>query len=349
MLKFGNPENLWLLLLIPLAALLFAYAVYAKKKTLRRFAEEGLISTLIGEKSYVKETLRAILLMLALLAFILAAAAPKMGTKIEEVKQLGIDIFIGLDVSKSMLATDVRPTRLENAKNEINKLIRQLRGDRIGLVVFAGDAYLQFPLTSDAAAAALFLSTVDQTSVPRQGTNLATAVNVALKSFVDTATTKKVIILISDGEDHEGGIDEAINAAKEKDVVIYTIGFGSPDGAPIPDEFSGSYKTDESGNPILSRLNEGVLKDIANATDGKYLFASGDQDELELILEDIAQMEKTELGSMRITDFEDIYYYFIAIGILFLITEMLLSDFRSKIYQSLFQQKKNNGDKQDAI
>jgi Ca-activated chloride channel family protein len=276
---------------------------------------------------------------IALSLLILAAANPQIGTRLEEVKQTGIDVFILLDVSLSMSAEDIKPNRLEKAKYQISNLINKLRGDRIGLIIFSGDAYVQIPLTTDYSAANLFLSAVDFKSVPQPGTAVATAINLAIKSFDFKSATQKVIVVITDGEDHDGDVTEAVNDAVSKNLKIYTIGLGSPEGVPIPIYNSQGeavgYKKDREGNTILTKLNDDILKEIASKGKGKYYRGTNYEDYLDQIFKELSSIEKTEFGTKKVTDYEDRFYYFLAPAILLLILEFFLSESKSKLFSRL--------------
>jgi len=264
---------------------------------------------------------------------LIALANPQVGTKIEEVKQIGIDVYILLDVSKSMLAEDIKPSRLEKAKYEISKLIQRLKGDRIGLIVFAGEAYVQIPLTSDYSAANLFLNAVDVNSVPQPGTAIGPAIELALKSFKYDDGTKKAIVIMTDGEDHQGNLESVLDEANSKDVAIYAIGFGSPAGVPIPIYNEAGvqvgYKKDNQGNIVLTKLNEDILKQITSKCNGKYYRGTNTEDELEAIYNDLAKIEQSEYGSKRITEYEDRFYYFIFPAILLLVIDFFISSNKS--------------------
>jgi len=224
MLRFAHPEYLYALYLVPLIILLFWYSQRQRKRLLEKFASKKLYSVLLPVKSNLKSIIKFWTVTLSIVLIILALANPQIGSKIEEVKHVGIDVYILLDVSQSMKAQDIKPSRLEKAKHDIGKLIQKLRGDRIGLIVFAGEAFVQFPLTTDYSAANLFLSAVDVNSVPQPGTAIGPAIELALKSFKKDDKAKKAIVIITDGEDHQGNLDEAIKGANKLDVSIYTIG-----------------------------------------------------------------------------------------------------------------------------
>lgn len=334
MIRYGNIEFLYALWLIPALAILYWYLLRNQNRLLEKFASSKLHNVLMPLKSKFKSPFKFGIYLFALTLLLIALANPQVGTKIEEVKQVGIDIYILLDVSKSMLAEDIKPSRLEKAKYEISKLIQRVKGDRIGLVVFAGQAYIQFPLTSDYSAANLFLSAVDVNTVPQPGTAIGPALDLALKSFRYEDGTKKAIVIITDGEDHEGNIEEAIKEANSKDVAIYAIGLGSPAGVPIPIyNQSGAavgFQKDNQGNIVLTKLDESTLKMIAEKGNGKYYRGRNTEDDLENIYKDLAQIEQSEYGSRKITEYEDRFYYFLLPAILLLIAEFLISSNRSK-------------------
>ena len=264
MFRFAHPEYLNLLYLLPVLVAMFWYLGRNRKKLLQNFADKELHKTLFPTDSNLKRWSKFVIILLALTCLVFAAANPQVGTKMQEVKQTGIDVFILLDVSNSMMAEDIKPNRLEKAKYQISNLINKLRGDRIGLIIFAGQAYVQIPLTTDYAAANLFLSAVDVNSVPSQGTAIASAINLATASF-DTLSTQKVIIAITDGEDHEGDVQKAVENAVSRDIKIYTIGLGSEGGVPIPVYNNRSqlvgFKKDRDGNTVLTKLDEEAIKE----------------------------------------------------------------------------------------
>jgi Ca-activated chloride channel family protein len=330
MVRFANPEYLHALYVIPV--LIFLFWLYRKYRvgSLERFSDKKLNKILFPSYSNLKSTLKFSVFISALFLLIIAAANPQVGTKMEEVKQTGIDVFILLDVSSSMQAEDIKPNRLDRAKHQISNLINKLRGDRIGLIIFAGEAYIQFPLTTDYSAANLFLNAVDFNSVSQQGTAIASAISLALKSFDKKAETEKVIIAITDGEDHEGDINKVTSEASAQSIKIYTIGLGSPGGAPIP-VFNArgervGFKKDKDGNPVLTRLEEIVLKEIAEATNGKYFRGTNYEDYLDKIYSELASLDKAEFGVKKITDYEDRFYYFLSLAILLLFIEFFISE-----------------------
>lgn len=339
MFRFAHPEYLHALYVLPLLVVLFFYLFKKQRKNLKSFANSELHKVLIPKHSRVKSWIKLIVVTSALGLLIFAAANPQVGTRLEEIKQTGIDVFILLDVSFSMSAEDIKPNRLEKAKYQISTLINKLRGDRIGLIIFSGDAYVQIPLTTDYSAANLFLSAVDFKSVPQPGTAIATAINLAVNSFDYKAGTQKVIVVITDGEDHEGDITEAINNAAAKDLKIYTIGLGSPDGVPIPiynsQRQAVGFKKDKAGNTVLTKLNDPILKEIASKGNGKYYRGNNYEDYLNQIYSDLSSLEKTEFGTKKVTDYEDRFYYFLAPAILLLILEFFMTESKSRLFSRL--------------
>ena len=334
MIRFANIEFLYALWLIPILVFLYWYLRKKQFKQFENFAALKVHDVLIPSNSKLKSPFKFGIFVLALTLLLIALANPQVGTKIEEVKQVGIEVYILLDVSKSMLAEDIKPSRLEKAKYEISKLIQRLQGDKIGLIVFAGQAYIQIPLTTDYSAANLFLNAVDVNSVPQAGTAIGPALDLALRSFKYDDGTKKAIILITDGEDHEGDIDSAIEEANSKDVSLYAIGFGSPAGVPIPVyNASGAavgFKKDNEGSIVLTKLDEAVLKSIAEKGNGKYYRGTNTEDELDNIYNDLAKIEQSEYGSKQITEYEERFYYFLLPAIILLIVEFFISTNRSK-------------------
>ena len=335
MFRFAHPEYLNFLYLLPVLVLLFWYLGRNRKKLLQQFADKELHKTLFPTDSNMKRWTKFIVILLALTCLVFAAANPQVGTKLTEVKQTGIDVFILLDVSNSMMAEDIKPSRLEKAKYQISNLINKLRGDRIGLIIFAGQAYVQIPLTTDYSAANLFLSAVDINSVPSQGTAIASAINLATASF-DSLSTQKVIVAITDGEDHEGDIDDAVENAVSKGIKIYCIGLGSPAGVPIPvynnsHQLTG-FKKDKQGNTVLTKLDEETLKKISNEGNGKYYRGTNYEDYLDKIYTELSQLEQTEFGVKKVTDYEDRFYYFLIPAIFLLVLEYFISEKKSPLY-----------------
>ena len=335
MFRFAHPEYLNALYLLPLFAIAFWFLSSNRIKLIEKFADKNLLKIILPSYSGIKQWIKYSLVLIGIACLILAAANPQVGTRMQEVKQTGIDVFILLDVSNSMLAEDIKPNRIDKAKYQISNLINKLRGDRIGLIIFAGQAYIQFPLTTDYSAANLFLSAVDVNSVPTQGTAIASALKLALQSF-DTLSTQKVIIAITDGEDHEGDVMAAVSDADTKEIKIYTIGLGSSGGVPIPiynknGQLTG-FKKDKQGNTVLTKLDENILKQMADEGNGKYFRGSNYEDYLDKIYSELSELEQSEFGVKKVTDYEDRFYYFLIPAIILLVIEFLISEKKSPLY-----------------
>ena len=332
-LKFENPEFLHLLWGVFLLVGFFIWTVKYKTKLLSKFGNLEILSKLMQTYSTGRRNLKMILLVFSYMFFILALANPQIGTKLEEITRKGIDLIVVLDVSKSMLAEDISPSRLEKAKHEVSKLIDLLEGDRIGIVAFAGMAHVQCPLTLDYSAAKLFLDIMNTDIIPQPGTAIGKAIQKATKAFNSEEHKYKVLILITDGEDHESNPIDAAKEAEKEGVIIYTVGIGSPQGVPIP-QYSKSgiqtgFKKDRDGSVVTTKLDVLTLQKIAYQTGGKYYLASSGEAELDEIYNEIAQLEKKELVSKQFSQYEDRFQIFLAIGLLLLLIEIFIPERKS--------------------
>ncbi|MEX2115917.1 MAG: VWA domain-containing protein [Bacteroidota bacterium] len=335
MLRFEHPDFLWLLAALPVLALFFYVMHRWRKRSLSSFAALPMLKDLSPHMSTAKRTGKQILLLFGLGSLILAFANPQLGTRLEEVKREGIDLFVTLDVSLSMKAEDIRPSRLEKAKRDVSALLNKLRGDRVGLIVFAGDAFVQFPLTSDYSAADLFISAVDVDAVPTPGTMIPTAIELALKSFSTDVPTQKAIIIVSDGENTEGDIVSAVEKAATAGVTVFTVGMGTPEGGPIPlYNAAGSrvdYKRDRSGSIVLTKLDESTLQQISAATKGSYRRATSGGNEIDEVFKELSTLERVEFGVKQVTGYETMYQYPLAAALLLFLLELLLSERRGTV------------------
>ena len=328
-LRFEHPEYLYGLIVIPLLIIIYILILLWQDRTFKRFASVQMRNYLVPKRSRRRSVFKFIVFLLMLACLILGLANLQSGSKMEEVKREGIDLYIAVDVSNSMNAQDIVPSRLDRSKQAINKLIGDLQGDRLGVIVFAEKAFVQLPITTDYAAAKMFLSSVNTSSVASQGTAIGEAINLAVNSFADDERSKAIII-ISDGEDHENDAAmEAAKAAAKKGIHIYTIGMGLPDGAPIP-EYNQygrmmGYKKDRSGNTIITRLDEEMLRRIANAGNGLYVRANNSNVGLEQIYGDISKLDKTEIETQVFTDYEDQFQWFVGAAIILLLIEIFMS------------------------
>ena len=328
-LRFEHPEYLYWLIVIPVLVIIYILFRLGQKRRFERFAHIEMREQLVPSYSSHRSVFKFILFLLVVASSILALANLQSGSKMEEVKREGIDLYIAVDVSNSMNAEDIVPSRLERSKQAINKLIGEMRGDRIGIIVFADKAYVQLPITTDYSAAKMFLSTINTKLVASQGTAIAEAINLAMKSFPDE-THSRAIVIISDGEDHEN--DAAVKAAQDaakKGAHVYTIGMGLAEGAPIPEYnqygHQTGYRKDSNGNTIITRLDEQMLQKIAAAGNGLYTRASNSNVGLNKIYEDISKLDKTEIEAKVFTDYEDQFQWFVGAAIVFLLLEILIS------------------------
>jgi Ca-activated chloride channel family protein len=303
---------------------------HSKKKALQRFGNLQLMEKLMLSNSPRRQTWKTVLLLAALFFFLVALARPQIGTRLEEVKRKGVDIFVAIDVSKSMLAEDIKPNRLTKAKHEVASLVERLKGDRIGLIAFAGEAFVQCPLTLDYGALKMFLDIMEPGLIPIPGTALGKAIEKAIGSFLETERKHKVLLIITDGEDTVEDPLKMAELAEKEGIVIYTVGIGSPQGVPIPMyDNSGKhtgFKKDRQGNVVTTKLEQLTLEKIALQTNGKYYNATPAEMELGKIYDEIDKMEKKELASRIFSQYEDRFQYFLSIGLILLIIDMLLPE-----------------------
>jgi len=320
--RFEHNIYLWALLaVIPLIVIVFLFVQNWKRRKLRKFGSQAVVKRLMPNVSKTLPIVKFVLFTMAMVSLLIGLANLQFGTKLEEVKREGIDLMICLDVSNSMLAEDLSPNRLERSKRAIYQLIEKLHNDRLGIIVFAGQAYVQLPITTDYSSAKLFLETIGTDIVPTQGTSIGSAINLAMESFDFENGTSKSIIVITDGENHE---DDAMNTAIEasdKGVIVNTIGMGSEKGGPIPVYKNGAqvdFRKDNTGNTVVTKLNEKMLKEVATAGNGSYVRASNAKGGLDKIMSEIDKMEKKEFGSKSFKDYEDRFQIFLIIRKLYL-------------------------------
>ncbi|MBQ8307333.1 MAG: VWA domain-containing protein [Alistipes sp.] len=335
MFRFAHPHILWLLLSLPLLLLLFEGAALSRRRRLARFGNPATLAGLMPDRSTARVRLKSWLLLLALACVILAAARPQFGSKLREERAEGIEMMLVVDVSNSMLAEDFEPTRLERTKYAIGRLFEGMHQDRVGLVVFAGEAKVQLPITSDYRMARAFTKRISPSLVDRQGTDLAQALSLATISFSSGSGEKKsrAIILITDGEGHEGDLEQAAQRAKAEGIRIYTIGIGTPEGAPI--RLNGEFLKDEKGDMVVTKLDEKSLQMLATTTDGLYVRASKQDLGLEEVIREINAMEKSEMETLRFEEYNEQYPWLLTIGLVLLLLEFALLDRRNPLLKSL--------------
>ena len=333
MLIFGDWKYLYLLLLIPVFLIGYGVIRSLRAKKVKKFGDTALVEQLMPSWSRSKGWVRMALFCLAFGLFVVGLARPRTGAKLAERKTRGAEIIVALDVSNSMLARDYSPNRLERAKLSIARLTDKLQDDRIGLVIFAGTSFVQLPVTTDYVSAKMFLNSIDTGSIPVQGTAIGDAIRLSIKSFSAQSEKSRVIIVISDGENHE---DDAVAAAKqaaELGIKVYTIGVGSAEGQPIP--MDGDLMKDREGNIVVTKLDEQMLRDIARAGGGAYIRAGGEEFGLNPIIQDIRRMEDEEFGSVVFEEYDEQYMYFFGAAFLLFVIEMLIGERKPR--RKLFQ------------
>ena len=330
MMHFANPGFLYALLVLPVLILLFIFMQINKRKSLDRFGDRHVIANLMPLVSSRRGSIKFSILITVLFLVIFAIARPQFGSKLKEVTTEGVEIIIALDVSNSMLAEDIKPSRLDAAKRSISKMLENLDNDKIGLIVFAGNAYTQVPVTTDYTATKMLLSTLTTNVVQEQGTAIGAAIRLAAKSYSPDNETNKALIIITDGENHEDNPTEAAREAKEKGIVIYTIGLGDSKGSPIPIKGSSDYRKDRDDRVIMTKLDEAMLVEIANAAGGKYIRANNMRIGLNALYEEIEKLDKMEMESVVYDEYEDVFQYIIFLAIFLLLLDYVILNRKNK-------------------
>ena len=324
MLIFANYKFLYLLLLVPVFLLGYGLLRYLRNRRVKAFGDSELVEALMPSRSRSKGWVKAVLFSLGFAFFVLGLARPRTGAKLAERTTKGAEIIVALDVSNSMLAQDYSPNRLERAKLSIARLTERLQDDRIGLVIFAGTSFVQLPVTTDYVSAKMFLGSIDTGSIPVQGTAIGDAIRLSIKSFSAQSEKSRVIVVISDGENHEDDPVAAAKQAAELGIKVYTIGVGSADGQPIP--MNGGLLRDKEGNIVVTRLDEETLRKVAQAGGGAYIHAGGEEFGLNPIIQDIRAMEDEEFGSVVFEEYDEQYMYFFGVALLLFVLEMLIGE-----------------------
>lgn len=333
MFRFANPEYLYLLILVPVLYILWLAGRSISAKRMKRFGDNEILRDLMPDTSVTRPLVKFILLLFVYIFLIVGIARPQFGSKLQQVKRKGIEMIIALDVSNSMLAQDIKPNRLERAKQSISKLVERLVNDRIGLIVFAGQAYTQIPITSDYVSAKMFLSSISPGIVPVQGTAIGAAIKLAMNSYTPQEDMSKVLIIITDGENHEDNALDIARQAAEKGIKIYTIGVGLPKGSPVPmPSKSGQpvFLKDKDGKVVISKLDEKTLEEIASIGNGKYIRANNTRLGLNALFADINKLDKKEIDAKIYSEYADIFQYPVGIALLLLIIEFMILDRKNR-------------------
>ena len=332
MYQLEEPIYFYLLLAIPAVAVLFMVVLFWKYRAQKKFADSRLLRKLSPDRSSFKSLLKITVFCLALAALIFGLVNPKIGTKLETVKREGVDVVFALDVSKSMLAEDIAPNRLEKSKQLITQIINSLAGDRVGIIGYAGSSFPQVPITTDFASAKLFLNGMNTDMVSSQGTAITEAITMAKSYYDDEEQTNRVLFIISDGEDHEGNISQIAEEAASEGIKIYTIGVGTVSGGPIPIKRNGvlqSYKRDQNNQQVITRLGEETLKEIADQGNGSYIEGNNTKDVIEEVTAILNGMDKKEFDAKQFTDFKDQFQWFLAGALFLLMVDVLLLERRT--------------------
>lgn len=330
-MKFANPEYFYLLIVLPLLLAVYIYSNYRRNRNLKLYGDVQLIKSLMPDVSAYRPGIKFWLSFAALALIIVALARPQFGSKKETITRQGIEAVIALDISNSMMAEDIAPNRLEKAKKIISRLIDKFENDKVGLIVFAGDAFVQLPITNDFISAKMFLETISPALISRQGTDIGGAISLAMKSFTPAEGIGKAIILITDGENHEGGAEEAAKAAAEKGMNVYVLGIGSLEGAPIPAGGSNDYRRDKEGNVVVTKLNEDMAKTVAQAGNGAYIRVDNTNNAQKILESEVNKLAKADVTSEVYTEYNEQFEFIAWIAFLLLVIEALILTGKSRL------------------
>ena len=340
MFRFEEPTYLYLLLLLPFLAAFYLYSNYRRRKAIRKFGDPVLMAQLMPDVSKYRPDVKFWLVFAAIGLFAVLLARPQFGSKLETVKRQGVEVMIALDISNSMLAQDVQPSRLEKAKRLVAQLVDKMENDKVGMIVFAGDAFTQLPITSDYISAKMFLESINPSLISKQGTAIGAAINLATRSFTPQEGVGRAVIVITDGENHEGGAVEAAKAAAEKGIQVSVLGVGMPNGAPIPVEGTNDFRRDRDGNVVVTRLNEQMCQEIAQAGDGIYVRVDNSNAAQKVIAQEINKMAKADVETQVYTEFNEQFQAVAWIILLLLLAEMLILERKNPLFRNIHLFKK---------
>ena len=335
MFRFAHPDFLYLLFILPFLVAFYVYVVIRKKKAIKRYGNPALLAELMPDVSFKRQHLKFWLSLAAIAMVIIVIAGPQFGSKLETVKRQGVEIMVCLDVSNSMLAEDVSPNRLDKAKRILAQLTDGFTEDKVGLIVFAGDAFTQLPITSDYISAKMFLSSIDPSMVSTQGTAIGAAINLAMRSFTPNETSDKTIILITDGENHEDDAVGAAKAASEKGIHVNIVGMGEAKGAPIPIRGSNDYMRDNAGNVVVTKLNEQMCNEIAEAGGGLYVRADNAGAAVRALTSELDEMSKTEIESQVYSDYNEQFAPFAWVALFLILAGSCLTDRKNPLFKNV--------------
>ena len=335
MFRFEEPAYLYLLLLLPLLVAFYLFSNYRRRKAIRKFGDPVLMAQLMPDVSKYRPDVKFWLVFTAIGLFAVLLARPQFGSKLEIVKRKGVEVMIALDISNSMLAQDVQPSRLEKAKRLISKLVDGMENDKVGMIVFAGDAFTQLPITSDYISAKMFLESINPSLISKQGTAIGAAISLAARSFTPQEGVGRAIVVITDGENHEGGAVEAAKEAAKKGIQVNVLGVGLPDGAPIPIGGSNDFRRDREGNVIVTRLNEAMCQEIAKVGNGIYVRVDNSNSAQKAINQEINKMAKSDVESKVYTEYNEQFQVIAWMILLLLLVEMLILDRKNPLFKNI--------------
>ena len=340
MFRFGEPIYLYLLLIIPFLVIFYLYTNYRRRKRLRQYGDSELMAHLMPNVSKYRPDIKFWIVTVALAMVIFMLARPQFGSKMETVKRQGVETVVALDISNSMMAEDVTPSRLEKSKKLVSRLVETFNNDKVAMIVFAGEAYTQLPITSDYISAKMFLETISPSLITTQGTDIRGAIDLAMKSFTPNEGVGRAIVLITDGENHEGGAVEAAKSAAEKGVRVFVLGVGSPDGSPIPVEGSNDFRRDKDGNVVVTRLNEQMCQEIAKAGDGMYVRVDNTNNAERALNAEINKLAKADVETQVYTEFDEQFDVLAWIALILLAADVMLLNRKNPIFKNvkLFKQ-----------
>ncbi len=331
MFKFAHPEILYILLVIPLLLIVFYYGVVVKSRRLKKLGEKRLLAGLMPDVSHWRPRVKFYISLVAIAIAVFVAAGPQYGTKKEKIKKKGVEMMVCIDVSNSMLSDDVKPDRMSRAKQVLGRLIDKLENDKVGLIVFAGDSYVQMPMTTDVGSAKMFLSSINPGMVALQGTDISSAIRMSLGMFSEKEGVSRSIIIITDGEDHEAAAVDAARYALQNNITVNVMGLGTPQGGPIPIKGTNSFKKDRQGNVIITKLNEQMCADIAAAGGGVYVRADNANNAVRALSKELDKMSKSDMETEVVSNFRQQYAPFAFIVLILILLEMCLMDKRNPL------------------
>ncbi|MGN1216930.1 MAG: VWA domain-containing protein [Phocaeicola sp.] len=340
MFRFGEPIYLYLLLIVPFLVVFYLYTNYRRRKRLRQYGDPELMAHLMPNVSKYRPDVKFWLVTAALVMVIFMLARPQFGSKMETVKRQGVETVVALDISNSMLAQDVTPSRLEKSKKLVSRLVETFNNDKVAMIVFAGEAFTQLPITSDYISAKMFLETISPSLITTQGTDIRGAIGLAMKSFTPNEGVGRAIVLITDGENHEGGAVEAAQQAAEKGVRVFVLGVGSPDGSPIPVEGTNDFRRDKDGNVVVTKLNEQMCQEIAKAGNGMYVRVDNTNNAERAMNAEINKLAKADVETQVYTEFDEQFDVLAWLALVLLAVDVMLLNRKNPLFKNvkLFKQ-----------